>query len=59
MYFFEKYGMQQPIEIGLSSGVMCRVIAVGSYCSHHTRREKSNFSPLLHNILYIQGGHLI
>ena len=21
------------------------------YCSHHTRREKFNFSPLLHNIL--------
>ena len=48
--WYEKYGMQQAVEIGLSSRVMCRVLVFGSYCSHHTRREKFNFSPLLHNI---------
>ena len=43
----KKY-MQQAIEIGLSSLVMCRVLRFGLYCSHHTQREKSNFFPFLH-----------
>ena len=43
--WYEKYGMQQAVEIGLSSRVMCRVLVFGSYCSHHTRRKKSIFSP--------------
>ena len=53
---YERYDMQQAVEIGLSSRVMCKVLVCGSYCSHHTLREKSNFFPLLHNIpvlLYI------
>ena len=41
--WYEKYGMQQAVEIGLSSRVMCRVLVFGSYCSHHTRRKKSIF----------------
>ena len=48
---YEKYDMQQAVEIELSSRVMCKVLVFGSYCSHHTRRKKSNFFPLLHNIL--------
>ena len=47
----EKYDMQQAVEIGLSSRVMCRALVFGSYCSHHTRRENSNFFPMMHNIL--------
>ena len=28
--FYEKYGMQQAVKIGLSSRVMCRVLVFGS-----------------------------
>ena len=48
---YEKYDMQQAVEIGLSSRGMCRVLVFGSYCSYHTRRENFNFFPLLDNIL--------
>ena len=43
--------MQQAVEIGFLSRVMCKVLIFGSYCSHHTRREKSNFLPLVYNTL--------
>ena len=49
---YETAGMQQAIEIGLLSRVMCRVLVFGSYCLHQTRRKKYNFFPLLHNILF-------
>ena len=49
---YEKYDIQQAVEIGLSSRVMCKVLFFGSYCLHHTRREKCNFFPAPHNILY-------
>ena len=48
---YEKYNIQQAVEIGLSSRVMCKVLFFGSYCSHHTRRENFNFFPAPHNIL--------
>ena len=47
---YEKYNMQQAVKIGFSSRVMYTVLVFGSYCLHHTRREKSDFFPLLHNI---------
>ena len=47
----EKYDIQQAVEIELSSCVMCKVLFFGSYCSHHTRREKFNFFPKPHKIL--------
>ena len=40
---YEKYNMQQAVEIGLPSRVI--VLVFGSYCSHHTRREKFDLSP--------------
>ena len=43
---YEKYGMQQVVEIGLSSRV------IYSEYSSSARREKPNFSPLLHNIRF-------
>ena len=54
----EKYDLQRAVEIGLSSRMMCEVLVFDSYCSHHTRRKKSNFFPLLHNILFIFFLHL-
>ena len=33
---YEKNVMQQVVDIGLSSRVMCRILFFGSYCSHHT-----------------------
>ena len=47
----EKYDIQQAVGIKLSSRVMCKVLFFGSYCSHHTRREKFNFFPTPRNIL--------
>ena len=49
---YEKYGMQQAVEIGLSSRVMCIILVFGSYCTLYTRREKSNFFPSLRNLLF-------
>ena len=34
--FYEKYGIQQAVEIELSSRVMCRVLDFGSYCWRQT-----------------------
>ena len=48
---YEKYDIQQAVEIGLSFRVMCEVVFFSSYCSHHTRREKFKFFPAPHNIL--------
>ena len=48
---YEKYDIQQAVEIGLSSRVMCKVFFFNSYCSHYTRREKFNFLPAPSNIL--------
>ena len=50
---YEKYEIQQAVEIGLPSRVMYKVLFFSSYCSHHTRREKSNFFPALHNIVLL------
>ena len=48
---YEKYDIEQAVEIGLSSCAMCKVLFFGSYCSHYTWREKSNFFPAPHIIL--------
>ena len=33
---YEKYDIQQAVEIELSSRVICKVLFFSSYCSHHT-----------------------
>ena len=53
---YEKYDIQQPVETELSSRVMCKVLFFGSYCLHHTRREKFIFCPAPHffrNLRYL------
>ena len=40
----------EAVEMGLLSRVMSEALFFGSYCLHHTRREKFNFFPAPHNI---------
>ena len=49
---FVHYDIQQVVEIGLLSRVMCKLLFFGSYCWHHTRRKNSNFFPAPYNILF-------
>ena len=48
---YQKYDIQQAVDMGLTSHVMCKILVFGSYCSQHTRRKKSSFSLLRYNIL--------
>ena len=48
--FYEKYDIQQAVEIELSFGVMYKALFFGLYCSRHTQREKFNFFSTTHNI---------
>ena len=49
---FSGYLLQCYLPVCYLGAIPYRVFVFNSYCTHHTRRKKSIFFPLLHNIQF-------